>query len=100
MLAALSYCGFQLAGNKELAYFFGIGIPVIIVLFWIQWMAPKAKQRLPVEWVILVSFLLFELSALALFLCGKQTWATILAITALINIGIKLISSYAGTSRN
>jgi hypothetical protein len=90
MLAAFSYSGFQITENKPSAYLLGIGIPAILILFWSKFLAPKAKRRLPFHWVLLVSLLLFESAAIALFLSGAPKWGATLAITALINIILRL----------
>src|SRR5699024_2607933 len=90
MLVAFGYAGFQWTENNTLQYVLGIGIPVIIILFWAQCMAPKAKKRLLYPWLLIVTLFLFEAAAFGLYLVEVQTWALIFALAALINVGIRI----------
>lgn len=92
MLAALSYSGFHYGDNRIIQYLLGIGIPLLIIIFWAKYMAPKAANRLSFPWLHLVTFLLFEASAAVLYLSGITLWAIILGVASLINIGLKFVN--------
>lgn len=91
MLAALAYAGFQIGNHKAIHYFLGIGIPVIVVIFWLSYMAPKAAKRFSFPWLQLITLLLFEASAMALYAVHIVKWAIAFAIVALINVGMRFI---------
>lgn len=99
MLAAFAYAGFHVGNHKAVHYMLGIGIPVLVVIFWSKKMAPKAKKRLPYPWVLIVAFLLFEASAVALYFSGKIKGSIILAIMALINTGLRFVFKDRGSER-
>lgn len=50
MLAAFAYGGFHFGDNRVMHYFLGIGIPVLVIIFWAKYMAPKAVSRLSIPW--------------------------------------------------
>ncbi len=89
MLVAFGYAEFHCTENTGLQYVLGMGIPVIIILFWAQWMAPKAKKRLPYPWLLIVTLFLFEAAALSLYLAEVKELAVVFGIVALINVGIR-----------
>lgn len=91
MLAALSYSGFHYGDNPIMQYLLGIGIPVLIIIFWAKYMAPKAADRLSFPWFQLITFLLFESSAAVLYLSGITQWAIILGLASFINIALKFV---------
>lgn len=89
MLASFAYAGFHWGVSMAMQYLLGIGIPIILILFWSQWLAPKAKRQLPFSWLLIVTLALFEAGALSLYLVNVNAWAILFAIVALINVGIR-----------
>ena len=91
MLAAFTYAGFRVGSNQLAHYLLGIGIPLLVIIFWANYMAPKAANRLRTPWLQALTLVLFEASAVALYTVGVTQWAWILGTTALINVGLKLL---------
>lgn len=91
MLTAFAYAGFYGGTNPVLDYILGIGIPLLVIVFWAKWMAPKARNRLPFPWVQIVTLFLIEAGAAALYISGVTKWAFVFAVIALINVGLKLL---------
>lgn len=91
MLAAFGYAGFHIGSHKVIHYCWGIGFPLLVIIYWANFMAPKAPNRLPFPWLHLVTLWLFETSAMALYGTHITKWAIAFAILALINIGIRLM---------
>lgn len=92
MLAAFAYGGFHFEDNRIMHYLLGIGIPILLIVFWARYMAPKAASRLSFPWLYLVTFLLFEASAAVLYLNDITQWAIILGLISLINIALKFVN--------
>lgn len=46
MLAAFCYTGFHLAVSPGWQYGLGIGVPVIVLIFWAKKMAPKSPKQI------------------------------------------------------
>lgn len=85
MLAAFGYWGFH--GDKSLLakWILGIGLPVITVVVWGMYLAPRAAHRLGNIGGNLLSLILFLLAAAALLSTGQTSLAIIFAVTAILN---------------
>jgi hypothetical protein len=80
MLAAYGYWGFHVGHAFALQLALGIGVPVVIVVIWAKWLAPRATKRLKMPWLVLVKAVLFGLAAYALYLSdqrGASMWFTL-----------------------
>lgn len=100
MLAAFCYTGFHLAVSPVWQYILGIGVPVMVLIFWAKKMAPKASKQISYPGLLWISLLLFEAAAVALFFVGQKSWAMILAILAVINIGLRFLWEEKRKSKN
>jgi hypothetical protein len=85
MLVALSVSGYQLATTAFLKYSLAIGLPMITILLWAKWAAPRSKSRLPFPWLSVFKLILFSISALLLFYSGHVKGAIIFASVAYVN---------------
>lgn len=94
MLAAFAYAGFHFGNRFAIQLLAGIGIPALVIVFWAKYMAPKAKKRLSFPWLHLVTFGLFEASAVALYCSGAQRWAVVFGIICLVNVGVKVVDEW------
>lgn len=92
MLAAFAYAGFHFGDQQWLHYLLGIGIPVLMIIFWAKRMAPKAQQQLPYPYLLIVTLILFEAAAFSLYFVRLSGWALVFAIVALVNVGINFCS--------
>lgn len=100
MLAAFSYAGFHWGNNVLLHCVSGIGIPVLVIIFWAKKMAPKATHQIPPPMLWIVSLLLFEAAAAALYLTGATRWGILLAVIAFINIAMKFLFGKKANENN
>lgn len=85
MVAALAYWGFSTQSGIG-KYLWGIGGPVVVILIWGAFIAPKARQRLPDPLRLLNEVVLFGLAALALLAAGQQTLGIIFFVLVFINL--------------
>ena len=92
MLAAFACFGFHIGASSWLQYGLGIGLPAVVIIFWTKKMAPKAMQRFSYPLILILTLVLFELAALALYSSGVTKWgAAIFALVALINVGLRFL---------
>jgi hypothetical protein len=85
MLAALASWGFQTGSNLVLKIVLGIGTPLLAILIWGRFMAPRSETRLTGSSYLLLKFILFGAAAIALVLTGQTALAIIFAVVAMIN---------------
>lgn len=85
MLGALSFWGFHAGSTGLINWLLGLGIPLLVVIFWGTFMAPNAKNRIAWPWLPVVSLLLFLISAAALYSVGERSIAVAFAATAIVN---------------
>ncbi len=85
MLAALGYCGFQTGSNLLWQLILGIGLPIITIVIWGLFMAPKSERRLTGTAYLLLASIIFGLAALALIAAGQPILGVILAVLFVIN---------------
>jgi Protein of unknown function (DUF2568) len=83
MLAALAYAGFQIA--SPLRFVVGIGAPLLAILFWARFMAPKAPTRLIKPAYLIAKFTLFGIATISLALVGQVTLAIIFIVVSVMN---------------
>ena len=85
MLGALAYWGFQTGGSLVVQLLLGIGAPLLAILIWGRFMAPRSETRLTGLPYIAVKSILFGLAAIALASAGQVTWAIVFAVVAVVN---------------
>jgi hypothetical protein len=91
MLAALAYWGFQTSENLPVRIVLGIGAPVLAVVIWGRFLAPRSTIRLTGLAYLALKFILFGLAALALAAAGQPTLALIFVVVAVINQVLLLV---------
>lgn len=85
MLGAISFWGFHAGNTSLIKWLLGLGIPLLVIVFWSVFMAPQANNRIAWPWLPVVSLLLFLISAAALYGAGARSAAAVFAATAVIN---------------
>ncbi len=86
MLAAFAYWGFHVGSTAFLKVLLGIGVPVLIVVIWSLFMAPRSTRRLQGWRYSSVKIMLFGLAALALIVSGLPVVGFVLAALFLISL--------------
>jgi hypothetical protein len=72
MLAAYSYWGFHVGEIFALQLALGVGAPVLAIVVWAKYLAPRAAARLKMPWLVLVKAVLFGMAAYALYLSDQR----------------------------
>lgn len=83
MLVALAYAGFQIV--SPLRFVVGIGAPLLAILIWGRFLAPKSPIRLTGSAYLIAKFLIFGIAAIGLALAGQATWAVIFIVVSVVN---------------
>jgi len=91
MVAGFGMWGYHIGGTTLLKWVLGLGLPLIIMVFWGIFMAPQATQRLGWPWVPIVAGVLFLLAALAFYATGYRTQGIVMAILTVINATLVFI---------
>ena len=82
-LAALAYWGFA-----EVAWWAGVGAPVLAAVVWGLFAAPRATFSLPVVGVLLVKAVVFGAAVAALIAAGQLVPGIVFGAIALVNTGL------------
>lgn len=92
MLAALGYRGFY--GDKKTPekYLWGLGLPLLAVVLWWVWAAPKSAHRLEQPYLLVFKLVLFGVAAFGLQRSGQPGLAWWLIGLALVSV----LLEYAG----
>jgi hypothetical protein len=91
MLLAFGYWGFYGEKSVLAKWLLGIGIPLLLVIVWGIFFAPRSAYRLNTVSGNLLSLLLFLLASAALFYAQQPVLAIIFALTAVANRALSLI---------
>lgn len=79
-LAALAYTGLEIAGVA-----LALALPVIAVILWGLFAAPRARFRIPLAGQVMVKALVFGASVWGLVTTGHQTLAAAFGAVVLVN---------------
>ena len=85
ILVIFGYWGFKTGGPAWARALLGLGSPLLFVVVWGVWLAPKSAQRLPEPWLFLLELALFALAVLALRATGKLPLAVAFAAVYIVN---------------
>jgi hypothetical protein len=85
MLAAYAFWGFQMGNILILKIVLGIGIPLLVVVIWSRFMAPRSPKRLQGAAYLAVKVVLFGLAIAALIMIGNAASGIVLAALFVIN---------------
>jgi hypothetical protein len=77
MLAALGYWGYQQGKKTMMKYAFAIGLPVIAMVLWGIFAAPKSQYRLDTPARVIFEVSLYTITAFLLYKSGHTTLATV-----------------------
>lgn len=95
-LAAFAFWGFQATSNTFINILLGLGIPILIAVFWGIFMAPTSPRRTSGVLYIALQAVVFGLATLALVLAGQPVIAIVFAIIFVLNTAaVRLTREYA-----
>lgn len=90
-IIVLAYWGFNLSASKLISIASGIVIPLIFIVAWWIYLAPKSSHRLDGMQLIILKLLLFSIVAYALISINKTSWAIVFMILVVINLVLSYI---------
>ena len=85
MLLAFGYWGFLAGQGLWLKLLVGIGLPLVVILLWGLFLAPKAANRVGSTFGVAMTLVLFYLAAAALLLAKQPVLAVVMVVVAAIN---------------
>lgn len=91
MLFCLGYYGFHISDSGLQRFIIGIGLPVIAIVLWGFFAAPRARHRLPFPYLIIFKLALFLATATLVYSIGQHQWALTFFAVALISEFFELI---------
>ncbi len=85
VLAALAYWGFVTGATLPVKIVLGISTPVVAIIIWSIWGAPRSQRRLQgiSYWLLRIAF--DAAGAIALYIANQHTWGVIFALIAAVN---------------
>ncbi len=87
LIASLAYAGDQVAGNSDvLAVVLGVLLPVIAIVIWSRFAAPRAPRRLAGLRLLALKFVLFAVAAVLLTVVGDVVLGVVLLVLSAINL--------------
>ena len=85
MYVSFGYFGFQCSKNVVLKYGLMMGLPLVVMVLWGLFAAPKASYRLESSHRVLFELALLGFSFFLLHKAGHSTWAIISIAVALVS---------------
>ncbi|HEY3992493.1 MAG TPA: YrdB family protein [Ktedonobacteraceae bacterium] len=85
VLAALCYFGFTIQPNPPLKISLGIGLPVVAIVIWALFGAPRSKRRLQGLPFLLLQIVFFGCAAVVLYIVGQHLLGIIFALVFVLN---------------
>ncbi len=85
--AGLAYAGAAI-GAGVWAVVLAVLFPLLAILVWGRWNAPKSTHRLPARTRIPLELLVFAVAAVLLLVAGAPVWAVVFAVLVVVNAGL------------
>jgi hypothetical protein len=85
LLAAFAFAGYVL-GDGVMRYILALGVPVIVIVIWGAFLAPRAARPAPPPVKLALKIALFGLAALGLVQTGNLTLAVFFAVAVALNL--------------
>jgi uncharacterized protein DUF2568 len=90
-VVAAAYWGFTVEQGLALRLILGFGAPLLVIIIWAFFVAPRAPVALPRIAKFVLGLLVLELAAAALFAAGHHSGAVIFGIVAALNALLLLL---------
>jgi hypothetical protein len=88
MLGALVDFGLHLPASTAARVIVAAGVPVLVIVVWGRFAAPRARTRLPQPWLGLFKLALFALAALGLYVSGHVTLGAAFGAVSLVHLAL------------
>jgi Protein of unknown function (DUF2568) len=86
VLAALGYWGFQVGQGTLIKIALAIGAPIVAVVVWMCFGAPRATWHLQGIWLFILRVIFFGAAVVALFFASQRVLGVIFALLFVINL--------------
>jgi hypothetical protein len=86
-VVSLAYWGAHL-GTGAVPVIAAVAAPLLMVLVWAVYAAPRSERRLPMRWRIPLELGIFALAAVALAAAGQPLLAIVLAVIVVVNAAL------------
>jgi Protein of unknown function (DUF2568) len=90
-LAALAYGGFNAGSSEAIHWLLGIGLPLLAVVVWGLFIAPRRRYEVPNAVWVLLQVLIFGGAVVALLTTGQTTLAFVFAASVLLNATLMVL---------
>lgn len=91
MLVAMGCWGFSMHAGVA-AWVWGIGLPLVTVVLWSVWAAPRSNRRLKMPYRALFTAALFSLTAFLLYQAHRSTYAILFFIVSIVSTFVAYLS--------
>ena len=88
MLAAIGYWGVQVGVGTLAKIALGVGAPLLTVVVWGLFIAPRAVVTVPAPVNLALRILVFGLAAVGLAVAGPPTWAWMFGVVVVANMAL------------
>lgn len=85
MVVALGFIGYQQGKSILLKYTLAVGLPLIAMVLWGYFAAPKSDYRLALLWRMIFKITLFSITSWLLYMSGYPIMALSFLIIVLLN---------------
>ncbi|MDF2683905.1 MAG: hypothetical protein K0R47_5095 [Brevibacillus sp.] len=90
-IIAYGYWGFQFHTSAIIKWALGIGIPVVVIVVWGLFLAPKASMEIPNVLKIVMKVMVFGFAAAALYSAGRPRLALLFGLCVLVSHGMDYV---------
>lgn len=86
VVVSVGYWGFHIRGSSVMKWVIGFGAPIIILIIWGTFIAPKSAHQLPAALRLCLELIVFGTGAFALWVCGFPNLAKVFSILVIVNM--------------
>lgn len=94
-LVAISWWGFHIGDNTADHVLLGLGAPLLAIVLWGLFAAPRSAVRTPMAGVLSVKIVVFGAAAVGLWFTGPHLLAVVFAVLVAINTTIATVDRNA-----
>ena len=86
VLAALVFWGFSSGSGTLIKIVLGIGVPVLAIIIWALFGAPRGPWHLNGIWYLLLKIVFFGSAVVALYIAGQHVLGVVFALIFVVNM--------------
>ena len=85
LVATVAFYGFTLSLPFPARLLLGLALPIVVVVFWAWFMAPRAERRVPDRWKPVLALALFVGASALLMVSGHGVAGGVFSVVAVLN---------------